>query len=198
MALDRVLHLLSVRDWIIRLARCLQTDFEVPTKHQNVLVLMGAFRGNRKVYARPQPHFFPILSKYFNRKFLKAATVDAAKYQDVPCFCPKPSKAATTVETVVDLTAEDCTESPEDLKYQEAVDRLKKLQNDLKQQQRRNGLITRTNLKRNTVICISDDEEEEEDGEAERVETSERNIREVISKATELLSKYSNREVSSN
>lgn len=106
--------------------------------------------------------------------------------------------------TVIDLTADESTETPEDLKYQEAVDRLKKLRNDLeiqrKQQQRRNGLLTRTNLKGNTVICISDDDDEEdddeEDVEAERYKTSERTIREAISEATDILSKYSNREVS--
>lgn len=103
--------------------------------------------------------------------------------------------------TVIDLTADESTETPEDLKYQEAVDRLKKLRNDLeiqrKQQQRRNGLLTRTNLKGNTVICISDEEDDdEEDVEAERYKTSERTIREAISEATDILSKYSNREVS--
>lgn len=99
---------------------------------------------------------------------------------------------------VVDLTADDSTETPEDLKYQAALDRLKKLRIDLevqkKQQPRRNGLITRTNLKRNTVICISDDED---DVEAEKNKTSEWNIKEAISEATDLLTKYSNREVSS-
>lgn len=101
--------------------------------------------------------------------------------------------------TVVDLTADDSTETPEDLKYQAALDRLKKLRNDLeaqRKQPRRNGLITRTNLKRNTVICISDDENDVIDVEAERNQTSERNIKEAISEATDLLTKYSNREVS--